>query len=153
MFYTKSAKYAIQTMIYLAVKESKGLIMVSEIAHAYHIPPSFLSKITRTLRKHNLIVSTRGRKGGICLAKPKEEIYINDILFAIDGPESIIPKCRFGYESCTKEYPCPFHHRWKNLITQVHDLMETETLAALADDVIKRNYLPGLKVTKSNIHN
>ncbi|MBT4055458.1 MAG: Rrf2 family transcriptional regulator, partial [Candidatus Marinimicrobia bacterium] len=54
MFYSKSAKYAIQTMIYLAVKNQQGLIMVSEIAGAYQIPQSFLSKITRTLRKHNL---------------------------------------------------------------------------------------------------
>ncbi|MBT5224501.1 MAG: Rrf2 family transcriptional regulator, partial [Candidatus Marinimicrobia bacterium] len=58
MFYSKSAKYAIQTMIYLAVKNQQGLIMVSEIAGAYQIPQSFLSKITRTLRKHNLILST-----------------------------------------------------------------------------------------------
>jgi Rrf2 family iron-sulfur cluster assembly transcriptional regulator len=151
MFYTKSAKYAIQTMIYLAVKEEQGLIMVSEIANAYKIPQSFLSKITRTLRKHNLVLSTRGRNGGIKLAKPIKDIFINDILLAIDGPESIIPKCGFGYESCSDKYPCPFHHRWNDVITQVHDLMESETLENLAKDVIERNYLPGLKSIDSTI--
>ena len=147
MFYSKSAKYAIQTMIYLAVKDGIGLIMVSEIAGAYHIPPSFLSKITRTLRKHNLISSTRGRNGGIKLAKHPSDIFINDILLAIDGPESIVQKCGFGYDSCSDEFPCPFHHRWKDVITQVHTLMETETLDNLSKDVISRNYLPGLKNT------
>jgi len=145
MFYSKSAKYAIQSMIFLAVKGDKGLTMVSEIADAYKIPQSFLSKITRTLRKHHLIESTRGRNGGIRLAKSADDIFINDILFAIDGPESIVPKCGFGYDSCTIEYPCPFHHRWCDVITQVHELMESETLANLAHDVIDRNYLPGLK--------
>ncbi|MBC8346113.1 MAG: Rrf2 family transcriptional regulator [Candidatus Marinimicrobia bacterium] len=153
MFYTKSAKYAIQTMIYLAVKENQGLIMVSEIANAYNIPQSFLSKITRTLRKYNLIDSTRGRNGGIKLAKPKGLIFINDILLAIDGPESIEPKCGFGYDSCSDKLPCPFHHRWKNVIMQIHDLMETETLGNLVDDVMERNYLPGLKENNSALLN
>jgi Rrf2 family protein len=153
MFYTKSAKYAIQTMIYLAVKENQGLIMVSEIANAYDIPKSFLSKITRTLRKYNLINSTRGRNGGIKLAKSKGLIYINDILLAIDGPESIEPKCGFGYDSCPEKFPCPFHHRWKNVIMQIHDLMETETLGNLVDDVMERNYLPGLKENNSTFLN
>ncbi len=148
MFYSKSAKYAIQTMIYLAVKEAENLTMVSEIANAYSIPQSFLSKITRTLRKHHLIKSTRGRNGGIRLAKSADSIFINDILFAIDGPESIVPKCGFGYESCTTEFPCPFHHRWSDVITQVHGLMESETLGNLARDVIDRNYLPGLKTSQ-----
>jgi len=147
MFYSKSAKYAIQTMIYLAVKDQQGLIMVSEIANAYKIPQFFLSKITRTLRKHNLILSTRGRNGGLKLAKSKNDIFINDILLAIDGPESIVPKCGFGYDSCSDESPCPFHHRWRDVITPVHSLMETETLGNLANDVITRNYLPGLKIT------
>jgi len=151
MFYSKSSKYAIQAMIYLAVKEGQGLVMVSEIADAYHIPQSFLSKITRTLRKYNLIESTRGRNGGIRLALPKEKIYINDILLAIDGPDSIVPKCEFGYESCTDKYPCPFHHRWNDVIAQVHILMETETLGNLANDVLERNYLPGLKTSTPGI--
>lgn len=151
MLYSKSAKYAIQSMIYLAVKEAENLTMVSEIAEAYNIPQSFLSKITRTLRKHHLIKSTRGRNGGIRLSKPANEIFINDILFAVDGPESIIPKCGFGYDSCTKEYPCPFHHRWSDVITQVYELMESETLENLARDVIDRNYLPGLKTNHSFI--
>ncbi len=147
MFYSKSAKYAIQTMIYLAVKNQQGLIMVSEIAGAYQIPQSFLSKITRTLRKHNLILSTRGRNGGVKLAKPPSDIFINDILLAIDGLESIVPKCGFGYDSCSDDSLCPFHYRWKDVITQVYTLMETETLDNLSKDVITRNYLPGLKNT------
>ncbi|MBT4282451.1 MAG: Rrf2 family transcriptional regulator [Candidatus Marinimicrobia bacterium] len=151
MFYSKSAKYAIQAMIYLAVKEGQGLIMVSEIADAYKIPQSFLSKITRTLRKHHLVHSTRGRNGGIELAKEKNEILINEILFAIDGPESLVPKCGFGYDSCTDALPCPFHHRWKDTVTQVHELMEKETLGNLARDVVKRNYLPGMKKTDFDV--
>ncbi|MBT3662524.1 MAG: Rrf2 family transcriptional regulator [Candidatus Marinimicrobia bacterium] len=153
MFYTKSAKYAIQTMIYLAIKENQGLVMVSEIANAYHISQSFLSKITRTLRKYNLIKSTRGRNGGIKLAKSKDLIFISDILLAIDGPESIEPKCIFGYESCSEMQPCPFHHRWEDVIVQIHDLMETETLGSLTADVMERNYLPGIKEFSPNLLN
>ena len=152
MFYSKSAKYAIQAMIFLAVKSEGNLTMVSEIADAYKISQSFLSKIMRTLRKHHLIESTRGRNGGIRLAKSADEILINDILFAIDGPESIVPKCGFGYDTCTIEYPCPFHHRWSDVNTQVHELMESETLANLASDVVERNYLPGLKTNHPIVH-
>ena len=47
MLYTKSAEYAIQAMIYLAEKNSKDPIMVSEVAEAYEIPRQFLAKIAQ----------------------------------------------------------------------------------------------------------
>ena len=58
MLYTKSAEYAIQAMIYLAEKNSKDPIMVSEAAAAYEIPRQFLAKIAQILVKTTFVSCT-----------------------------------------------------------------------------------------------
>lgn len=133
MFYSKSAKYAIQAMIYLAESNQDELIMVSEIAEAYKIPKSFLSKITRTLGKHNLLKTTRGRNGGIQLSKPATDIKLKHIVEAIDGPEASLNRCGFGFDTCSEDEPCPFHHKWGHFIHEAHTFIETESLAELMD--------------------
>ncbi len=134
MFYSKSAKYAIQAMIYLAESNQEDLIMVSEIAEAYKIPKSFLSKITRTLGKHNLLKTTRGRNGGIQLSKPADDIKLIHIVEAIDGPEAGCERCGFGFDACSDDDPCPFHHKWGHIIKDAHSFIETESLAELMSE-------------------
>ena len=113
MLYTKSAEYAIQAMIYLAEKNTDDPTMVSEIAEAYEIPRQFLAKIAQTLVKHHLLDAIRGRNGGVKLARPAKEIYIHQIVYAIDGAPPEHEQCVIGINECSDVAPCPFHPKWK----------------------------------------
>jgi Rrf2 family protein len=140
MLYSKSAEYAIQAMIYLAENKSDKPIMIREIATAYGIPSQFLSKIMQILVKQRLIKATRGRKGGINLAKPAREIYLNQIVYAIDGIPPEQEQCVIGLDLCSDDTPCPLHEQWKPIRHQLRHMLELESLNGLAKRVMdKRN--------------
>ncbi len=140
MLYTKSAEYAIQGMIYLAEKNTDEPTMVSEIAEAYEIPRQFLAKIAQTLVKHHLLDAIRGRNGGVKLARPAKDIYIHQIVYAIDGAPPEHEQCVIGINECSDVAPCPFHSKWKIIREDIREMLMSENLHVLAKRVIeKRN--------------
>ena len=138
MLYSKSAEYAIQAMIYLTENKSDSPTMIHKIASSYGIPSQFLSKIMQSLVKHRLIHATRGRTGGVTLAKSPEKIYLNDIVVCIDGPILENPQCVIGLNLCSDEVPCPLHDQWKPIKENMRQMLENESLKHLADRVIAK---------------
>ena len=138
MLYSKSAEYAIQAMIYLTENKSDSPTMIHKIASSYGIPSQFLSKIMQSLVKHRLIHATRGRTGGVTLAKSPEKIYLNDIVVCIDGPILENPQCVIGLNLCSDEVPCPLHDQWKPIKEKMRQMLENESLKHLADRVIAK---------------
>ncbi|NOZ75059.1 MAG: Rrf2 family transcriptional regulator [FCB group bacterium] len=138
MLYSKSAEYAIQAMIYLAEENSPDPIMISRIAKAYNIPQQFLAKISQTLVKHRLLIAVRGRNGGVKLARPANEIYLNQIVHAVDGPPPEKEQCVIGLDYCSDSVPCPLHHKWKVIREDIREMLGAEDLAHLAKRVINK---------------
>ena len=138
VLYSKSAEYAIQAMIYLTENKFDSPTMIHKIASSYGIPSQFLSKIMQSLVKHRLIHATRGRTGGVTLAKSPEKIYLNDIVVCIDGPILENPQCVIGLNLCSDEVPCPLHDQWKPIKEKMRQMLENESLKHLADRVIAK---------------
>ncbi|MCH8010723.1 MAG: Rrf2 family transcriptional regulator [Candidatus Marinimicrobia bacterium] len=139
MIYSKSAEYAIQAMIYLAEKASPDPVMIREIAEAYNIPRQFLAKLVQTLVKQRLLIAVRGRKGGVKLGKSASEIFLPDIIRAIDGlPPEKVP-CVFGLDYCSDDQPCPLHHKWEMITNQIDDMLKSENLENLARRVAEKH--------------
>ena len=140
MLYSKSAEYAIQAMIYLAEYKSDKPVMTSKISHEYDIPHQFLAKIVQTLVKHRLIKATRGRTGGINLYRDAKDIYLDQIVDAIDGPPLEEERCAIGLDLCSDDVPCPIHHTWKPIKKSIRSMLSHENLEELAHRVTeKRN--------------
>ena len=140
MLYSKSAEYAIQAMIYLAEYKSDKPVMTSKISHEYDIPHQFLAKIVQTLVKHRLIKATRGRTGGINLYRDAKDIYLDQIVDAIDGPPYEEERCAIGLNLCSDDVPCPIHHSWKPIKKSIRSMLSHENLEELAHRVTeKRN--------------
>mgnify|MGYP001042142950 FL=1 len=74
---TRQSNYAIRTLIYCAVNEP-GLSRVADIAKAHAISELFLFKLIKPLVENGLIETVRGRRGGIKLGRPAEEITLLD---------------------------------------------------------------------------
>ncbi len=146
MLYTKSAEYAIQALIYLAENDSDDPIMVSQVAEAYGIPRQFLAKIAQTLVKQRLLIAIRGRNGGVKLARSAKDIYIHQIVYAIDGAPPEHEQCVIGINECSDVAPCPFHPKWKVIREDIREMLMSENLHILAKRVIeKRNEMAKAK--------
>lgn len=77
---TKQTNYAIRMMMYCAANRNGQLSRVTEIAKAYSVSDLFLFKILQPLVEAGLMESVRGRKGGVRLGKPADQITLYDVV-------------------------------------------------------------------------
>jgi Rrf2 family nitric oxide-sensitive transcriptional repressor len=85
-FYTD---YALRTLIYLALNDDR-LSTVEEVAEAYQISRSHLTKVAPRLSEYGFIESVRGRAGGLRLAKAPSEICVGDVVRATEEDFRIV---------------------------------------------------------------
>jgi len=77
MHLTLYTDYTLRVMMYLALKHAEGRsATIDEMAHAYSIPRSNLTKIVNELAQNGFIETTRGRAGGARLARAPPQISI-----------------------------------------------------------------------------
>lgn len=132
---SQKCKYAIRTILYLAVEskmnEKKRL---ADISAAMKIPSPYLGKILQDLVSKKILSSVKGPNGGFFLSEKNKKILVIEIIEAIDGL-SVFESCGLGLESCSSENPCPVHTDFK--IGRDH-LMKTfsgKSIEELAADI------------------
>lgn len=76
---TQYTDYSLRVLIYLAGKND-GLTTVSEIAEYHGISRNHLVKVIHNLASKGFILTTRGRKGGMTLSRPPQEIILGDVV-------------------------------------------------------------------------
>lgn len=94
---TQFTDYALRALIYIAVREENCTI--SEIAKSYRISENHLVKIIHRLGQEGIITTTRGKHGGITLAKKPQEINLKEIISLLE-PHLHIVEC-FNLEKAT----------------------------------------------------
>jgi Rrf2 family protein len=80
---TKSTSHAIRILIDCA-QAGDRLIKVAELSGRLDITPQNVFKIVNMLARAGLIEATRGRNGGVRLARPAAEIRIGDVVRATE---------------------------------------------------------------------
>ncbi|MFN0170562.1 MAG: RrF2 family transcriptional regulator [Bryobacteraceae bacterium] len=86
MLYSRSAEYAIRALVYMARIPEGKYAMTRVIAQEEQIPVHFLAKILQELARKGLLKSNKGPSGGFTLKVPADEIYLLQIVEAMDGP-------------------------------------------------------------------
>lgn len=136
---SKTSKYAIRALIYLAVKEEENRMLgIKEISKDLDIPTPFLGKILQNLVKFDLLKSTKGPNGGFSLKKPASEISIYDLVIIIDGP-ALFNECLIGLHSCMVDdhgSHCPTYDKMSPIRKQLENYFKTETIEHLKKEVI-----------------
>ena len=79
------SRFAITTMIDLALRESDCPVPLSELAQRHRISLSYLEMVFSKLRKNGLVQSTRGPGGGYTLAVNEAAVTVADIISAIEA--------------------------------------------------------------------
>ncbi len=76
---TRQTNYAMRILMYCAANDGR-LSRIPEIAAAYTVSELFLFKILQPLVEHGLVVTVRGRNGGVRLGKPADAITLFDVV-------------------------------------------------------------------------
>lgn len=95
---TKFTDYGLRVMIHLAtVAPAKR--SASAISAVFGISENHLAKVCTALARANLIVSERGRSGGLSLARPAAEISLGDVVRALSADLALV-ECFSGKSDC-----------------------------------------------------
>ncbi|MDH5633154.1 MAG: Rrf2 family transcriptional regulator [Gammaproteobacteria bacterium] len=79
MHLTVHTDYALRVLFYLALSDDE-LATISDIAEYYGISKNHLVKIVHKLAQEGLVLTVRGRAGGIKLADDPQNIRLGDIV-------------------------------------------------------------------------
>jgi Rrf2 family iron-sulfur cluster assembly transcriptional regulator len=123
---TTKGRYAVTAMLDLALHKNSGPITLSEISLRQGISLSYLEQLFSRLRRHGLVMSTRGPGGGYALARSTEDIAIADIIIAVD--ERVDSTGCSGGKDCHSE-PCLTHRLWEELNEQIKEYLSGISLA------------------------
>ena len=132
---SQKAKYAIKALLVLA-RAQDDLVQARDISESEHIPKKFLDLIFFELRRHGLIVSTRGREGGYALARPAAEISIAAIVRAVDGPLAPLPCASVKFyrrcSDCDDEKTCEVRRLMREVRDAASAILDNTSLAEAA---------------------
>ena len=93
---TKFTDNSLRVIIYVSANGDRK-VNISEVAEACAIPRNHLTKVIHSMAVKGLITTTRGKGGGISMARPPNQLKVGEIIRAMEGTEEIIncetPKC------------------------------------------------------------
>ncbi|MGN6424964.1 MAG: Rrf2 family transcriptional regulator [Asticcacaulis sp.] len=149
-------RYAVMAMTDLALNGQFGSygerpISLSDIAERQQISLSYLEQLFARLRKAGLVRSARGPGGGYTLSRPAAELYVSDIVLAVDEPikatrcsmtsNKLGANKRLSKEEAVREIGCMpggqrclTHNLWEDLGVAIQDYLSQVSL----EDVVKR---------------
>ena len=133
--FSKSCKYAIRAVLFLAVNASDEKKMgTKEIAEALNVPAPFLAKILQQLSRHHLLSSSKGSGGGFYLSEGQFKITLRDVIEVMDGND-VFSSCILGLPVCSSENPCPLHQKVMVYREGLTDLINHQTIGLLKDRI------------------
>jgi len=128
--FSNRCNLALQAVLYMSGLGEKKIIKAKYISEKIAIPREFTSKVLQDLAKAGIISSQKGKNGGFYIDKPHAEIFLIDIVKAIDGLE-LFKECLFGFPGCSHENPCPIHVQWGGIRKEIFELLSNTSILNL----------------------
>ncbi|UCH42740.1 MAG: RrF2 family transcriptional regulator [Dehalococcoidales bacterium] len=135
-------RYGTRALLELALHQGEGPVLLRDIARKQEISLSYLEHLITPLIAAGLVASTRGPKGGVMLAKPAEEIRLNEIIYLLDGPIAPV-ECVNSKKACARSEKCAPRDIWQELRKAMNDILSSITLKDLASRQIAKEEFEG----------
>ena len=131
---TKS-RYAVTSLLDMVMHSENNPVSLAEISQRQGISLSYLEQLFAKMRRNNLVVSTRGPGGGYRLSSPPEDIYVSDIISAVD--EKLEVSNKDALPGAVNYEPCLTEQLWEELSEQISSYLDRISLA----DMLKNQEL------------
>ena len=126
------ARYGTRALLELALHWGEGPVLLKDIAQRQQIPLPYLQQLIGPLVQVGIIKTTRGKRGGISLLKPPNEVRLSEVVQLLEG--SIAPvKCVDSPETCPLSGHCVTRDIWEEVKKAIGTVLESVTLQELAE--------------------
>ena len=136
---SKISDYAVVVLVDIAL-QGEQCVSASAISKSTRLPEPTVSKVLKLLAKSGIVLSTRGIHGGYSLARAPEDISVEKIITAIDGPVSIIACSDGAVPDCGVSNVCSVRGRWDGVNSAIRDTLIAVTLADMIDKEEYKKY-------------
>jgi len=128
--------YSFRVLLYLASKPEETAT-ITEITDYYQISRNHLVKVVHNLGIHEFITTSRGKNGGIKLARPAEEILLSDVIMKTEPDMDMLECFNRETDNCVISPTC----RLKSMLYEGRSafmaVLEQNTLADAAKPLAK----------------
>lgn len=123
--------YSLRVLIYLAGRETE-LVTISELADFYKISRNHLVKVVHELGLNGYILTTRGRHGGIKLARPAKLILIGEVVRTTEPDFDLLECFNPATDKCVISRSCSLKGLLFNAQAGFLSVLDRYTLADIA---------------------
>lgn len=129
---TTKARYGINAIFELVLRQGSGPVPIKVIAEKQHIPEPYLEQLMNQLRRDGLVTSIRGAQGGYELSRPPHDITVGQVIRSLEG--SVAPVDCLNGEGCRDGHGCAGRIIWEKIYDSINAVIDTITLADLAEE-------------------
>jgi Rrf2 family transcriptional regulator, nitric oxide-sensitive transcriptional repressor len=86
---TRYTDYSLRVLLHLAALPG-GVSSIAEIARVHRVSENHLMKVVHELGRAGFLKTTRGRGGGVALARPAEIIRVGDVVRRTEGDCALV---------------------------------------------------------------
>lgn len=130
---TSFTDYSLRVLIYLAAQPGRRAT-IAEISQTFGISEHHLTKVAHFLGKQGWIATTRGKGGGLSLARPTHEIVIGRVVRDTEG--AVDPaECFSGEDDrCVITHCCQLKGVLSEAVKAFHAVLDRHTLADITSN-------------------
>jgi Rrf2 family nitric oxide-sensitive transcriptional repressor len=129
---TTYSDYALRLLMYAAVR-SDSQVTIGEVSRTYGISKNHLMKIVHHLSTAGLLETTRGRNGGLRLAKPAQEIRIGQVVRLTEQGGVLVECFDAATNACAITRSCRLKHMLHHALEDFFTRLDRYSLADLVD--------------------
>ena len=127
---TTFSDYSLRVLMYLAAAP-EGKATIAEIASGFGISEHHLVKVVQRLGAEGLLINTRGRGGGVRLARPPDEINLGRVVRMTEGGDRPAECFDRSTNTCLLAGRCRLEGALREAVATFYESLERRTLADL----------------------
>jgi Rrf2 family protein len=132
---SRRSEYGLRALVDLVRHDDGGPIALAALAERNRLPAKFLEQIMASLKHAGIVRTTLGAHGGYAIAADPEAVSVGRVIRLLDGALAPLGCVSLRYYepcSCVDEAACPLRDVMLDVRDAMLDILDRETLAALA---------------------
>lgn len=126
------AQYGTRALLDIASHYTGVPIRERDIAMRQNIPLPYLERLINMLVGTGIVISTRGSKGGVKLAKSPQDIKLIEVVSILEGSMTVV-ECLDNPDVCPRSKFCSTKDLWGDVNRAMLEVLESNTLQDLVD--------------------
>ncbi|MGA7595326.1 MAG: Rrf2 family transcriptional regulator [Gallionella sp.] len=123
--------YSLRVLLFLAGKENENAT-ITEIADFYRISRNHLVKVVHKLGRDGYILTSRGRHGGLKLARPAKDIMVGELVRSTEPDLDLLECFNPATDQCVISNSCSLKGVVFNAQTAFLGVLDRYSLADIA---------------------